>query len=154
MKQAIASIVLIGLLVWGALLVIRIERTSAPRAQRLCGLGVPEQQITIQAPMGHHFNLVIGKPQHMTNTVSGTLQLVVSGKSAFDISFSTRNATEGNWLAAEGLAAYIITLPRDGVPLLIDENIKEGNNLTFHIRTSETNDLASLWLCYLSPVKK
>lgn len=151
MKQAIASIILVGLLVWGALLVIRMERTSIPRAQRLCGLGVSEQQITIQAPKGHHFNLVIGKPQQMTNTVSGTLHLVASGKSVFDISFSTRNATEGNWLAAEGLAAYIITLPIDGEPRLLDGNIKQRENLTFHIRSFETNNLASLWLCYLSP---
>jgi hypothetical protein len=150
-KQAIASILLVGLLVWGALLLIRVERTSVPRAQRLCGLGVSEQQITIQAPLGHHFNLVIGKPQHMTNTVSGSLQLVVSGETVFDISFSTRNATEANWLTREGLAAYVVTLPIDGAPLLIDGNIKQGENLTFHIRSSETNALASLWLCYLSP---
>lgn len=126
-------------------------RIKMPKRVQIGVIQEPEHEFDFVPPKGDHFNFVIGiagSDSNLSTRIVGTIVLS-NATTTVRIPFDTDKAVRGNWLQAEGLDAYIITLASKRIQNF-DKVVSGDGGVHVRVEAQRFGDgQASLWLCYL-----
>ena len=128
-------------------------RSKIPRRLLIGPIRPETQDLVFQLPKGDHYHIVVGVPRDRTGPpqrVRGNLLIGSGSNQVIQIPYDTADSTPGNWLRAENLDAFIVTLPLNGPALDLDKRLSKEGRISMRVEASGAEvGGASLWLCYL-----